>query len=115
MRKISTGDVFKMARLMKNANLMKNISDAYAEGHKEGAKKEEVGLNAFMDIMCSCCESKVENQLYDLIAGITEKTAKDIEGQSLESTIEDIKKICEENNIVNFIKSAWKLNQKFQG
>ena len=29
MRKINTGDVFKMARLLKNANVMEAVMDAY--------------------------------------------------------------------------------------
>ena len=34
MRKINTGDVFKMARLLKNANVMEAVMDAYKAAKK---------------------------------------------------------------------------------
>lgn len=112
MRKISTEDVFKMARLLKYGNIIQNIKDAYAEGHKKDADTEQVGINAFMDILCSCSEAKVENQFYELMAGICEKTPDAIKNQSLEATIEDVKAICRENNIVNFLKFAANTSSK---
>ena len=112
MRKVNTEDVFKMTRLMKNANNVQNIKDAYSAGKEKGADAEQIGVNVLMDILCSCSEAKVENQFYDLLGGICEKTPEDIKKQSLESTIEDMKRICEENNIVNFLKSAANVSSK---
>lgn len=114
MRKISTEDVFKMARLMKNGNVLQNIKDAFEKGRKKGADTEKIGMEAFLDILCSCSEEKIENQLYELLAGICEKTPENIKNQSLEVTIEDIQKICRENNIVNFLKSASGVAEKIQ-
>lgn len=110
MRKINTADVFKMGRLMKNANLMESIKRAYADGKRIDANTEEVGMNAIMDIIGSCCDAGTEKNFYELLAGISEKKAEDIADQSLETTIADIKKICEENDIVNFLRSASRLN-----
>jgi hypothetical protein len=114
MRKINTGDVFKMARLLKNGNIVKNIKDAYTAGKQEGADTETVGLNAIMDIMCSCADANVEDQFYDLLGGICEKKADEVKNQSLESTIADIKKICEANDVGNFFKSAVSMNSKMK-
>lgn len=110
MRKINTADVFKMARLMKKAKLTESIKKAYMDGKKEGVNTEEVGMNAIMDIIGSCCDTGTEKDFYELLAGISEKKAEEIMNQSLEATIADIKKICEENNIVNFLRSASRLN-----
>lgn len=106
MRKINTEDVFKMARIIKKGNVAQNIKDAYVAGKAEGADAEQIGVCAFMDILCSCSDEIVEGQIYDLLAGICEKTAEDIKKQSLETTVEDVKNICKENNVVNFLKSA---------
>lgn len=106
MRKINTADVFKMARLMKSANLTESIKKAYMAGKEKDADTEEVGINAIMDIMGSCCDTETEKGFCELLAGISEKTEDEVINQSLEITIADIKKICEENNIVNFLKSA---------
>lgn len=60
MRKINTADVFKMARLMKSASLTESIKRAYVAGKEKDANIEEVGMNAIMDIMGSCCNTGTE-------------------------------------------------------
>lgn len=110
MRKINTEDVFKMARLMKEADLTKDIKEAYMAGKKEGANTEEVGMNVFMNIICSVSDKNVESKFYDLLSGITEKTEEQVKTQSLEATLSDLKQIAEENNFGNFLKSASKLS-----
>lgn len=110
MRKITLEDTFKMARLIKEGNLTQHIKAAYMAGKQDGANVEEIGMNAIMDILLSCSTGKVEVQVYDLLAGICEKKPEDVKKQSLETTVSDIKKICEENNIINFFKSASRLS-----
>lgn len=110
MRKINTADVFKMARLMKGANLTESIKKAYMAGKEENANTEEIGMNAIMDIIGSCSDAGTEKKFYELLAGISEKTVDEIMNQSLETTMADIKRICEENNIANFLRSASRLN-----
>lgn len=112
MRKINTADVFKMARLMKSAKLTESIKKAYMAGKEKDANTEEVGMNAIMDIMGSCCDTGTEKSFYELLAGISEKTEDEVMNQSLETTIADIKKICKENNITNFLKSASSMSLK---
>lgn len=106
MRKINTGDVFKMGRLLKNGDIMQIVKKGYEEGRKEGADKERIGLEVFMDVVCSCSDVRIEEQIYDLVGGICEKTPTDVMEQSLEVTVEDIKRIFRENNIANFLNSA---------
>ena len=114
MRKINTGDVFKMARLLKNGNIIQNIKDAYSAGKQEGADTETVGLNAIIDIMCSCADSKIEEQFYELLGGICEKKTDEVKNQSLDATISDIRKIFQENDAVNFFKHAVNMNSKMK-
>lgn len=114
MRKINIGDTFKFARIIKGASLQNIIQDAYKEGKKEDASQEEVGLNAILNIVCSCCDEKMESKIYELMAGITEKTEDMIKNQSLDTTISDIKDICRENNITNFLKSAFRLSESIK-
>lgn len=112
MRKINTADVFKMARLMKSAKLTESIKRAYTAGKEKDANMEEVGMNAIMDIMGSCSDTGTEKCFYELLAGISEKTETEVMNQSLETTVADIKKICEENNIANFLRSASSMSLK---
>ena len=115
MRKINTGDVFKMARLVKHGNIAQTVRKAYEAGKQEDADAQQIGINVAMDILCSCTEANMEKAFYEFLAGICEKKPEDIENQSLETTVEDIKRIFEENNIINFWKSASDLSGKIQG
>ncbi len=112
MRKVNTGDVFKMARLLKNGDMISVIKKAYEAGREEGADSERIGINVILGILSNCTDAKIEMQIYDLISGICEKKQEDIKDQSLETTIEDIKKIVKENNIINFLNSASGLAEK---
>ncbi len=106
MRKINTGDVFKMGRLLKKSGVMEIVRNAYEEGRKEGADKEKIGLDAILGIVCSCSDISTEGQIYELLGGICEKDPTDVMEQPLEVTIEDISGIFRENNIANFLRSA---------
>lgn len=106
MRKLSTGDVFEMGRLLKNGNFMEYIANAYTQGRTKETDPMQIGMNLVTDILCSCADEKIENQIYKFLSGPCEKNPEDIKNQSLEATVEDIKKICEENNIINFWKVA---------
>lgn len=115
MRKLNTGDAFKMARLMKSGNIIGAVKEAFANGRKEGADDEQVGMDFMVDVLCVCAEEETETQIYDLLAGICEKKPDEIRDQSLEATAEDIRRIIQENNIVNFFRSASRLSAKIQG
>lgn len=110
MRKIQTQDVFKLARIIKSADLKNEISNAI-EQINAGSKKdknlsEKVGVRVFLTIVEGCADVKTEEQIYELIGGIAEIPASDIKTQSLDATIELIKKIASENNMVNFFSTA---------
>lgn len=135
MRKIQTQDVFKLARIMKQTKLKEILSDYVKKGGELGKTlsqkqtenkqeekvkqesdevtidnvKESFGIEVAFSIMEACAETKTENLLYDLIAGIAEKKANDIKTQSLETTIEQIKQIMNENNIIAFFNTASRL------
>ncbi|WP_251205372.1 hypothetical protein [Acetatifactor aquisgranensis] len=115
MRKINTGDVFKMARLLKNANVMDAVKDAYKaskkedgakEAHKEGPDKGSIWVDAAMKVLASCTSQQAEEQFYDLMAGICENKPEDIRDRPLDGLMEDIRRICQENNVANFLRSA---------
>lgn len=131
MRKLITSDVFKMARIIKAAQVKDAIADIFestkgvnagiletdSEEVKEEKRKaladkqEAAGFEAIMTVFEACSTEKLENMLYELFGGITEKKPEDIARQSLETTIADIKTIVKENNIVNFFKQAGQLTK----
>ena len=112
MRKIQTQDVFKLARIIKQAKIKKEISEIIKEVSAEKEKEnvsEKVGIMVFLTIMENCSEKEVEEQFYDLFGGIVEIDSETVKIQSLDVTFEQIKQMVAENNIINFFKTAGKL------
>ncbi len=115
MRKLNTGDVFKMARLLKSANIVGSVKNAFEKGKEEGADTMNVGIDFVCEVLCACSEERTETQLYDLLSGVCEKKPEEIRSQSIETTVQDIQRIVEENNVLNFFKSASRLSGKIHG
>ena len=112
MRKIITEDVFKMGRIIRDGKIADDIKNAFAAGRKEGVDAETIGIEATLDVLCSCTDTQVEKQLYELLGGICEKTPDDIRTQPLDDTINDLKAIFAENDVVNFLNTASRLSRK---
>lgn len=115
MRRINTGDVFKVARLMKIGGIMGAVKTAYMAGKEKDADAEKIGINVVMDAISACTDPEIENQFYDLLSGICEKKPEDVRNQPLETTVADLKRICEENDVANFLKSASRLGGIMKG
>lgn len=109
MRKINTGDVFKLARLVNETKMTDTLKEAYLSGKKENADAEEIGVSAAMGILASCGSQRTEEMFYVLLAGICEKEPKDIKTQPIEETVKDIKQLVKENDIMNFFTQASRL------
>lgn len=118
MRKLQTQDVFKMARIIKVADLKEKISQLFAEGKKvskdatEEEKKEAqeaIGIEMFMSVLDACANEKLEKQVYDLLGGIFEMEPDKVKELSLDTMIDKIKQLVNENNMSVFFKAAGRL------
>ena len=111
MRKITTKDVCKLARIMKKSNVEDNIAKAVEE--MEGAKGKKISEKAGIKIMLVLFESvgdpEVEELIYDLFGGIAEIEPQKIADMPFEETIELFKQINEQNNLKAFFKAAGRL------
>lgn len=98
----------KISELVKKGN---EISKSKATITKVGTEKakEQFGIEVALALIEECADPKAEKMIYDLVAGIAEKQPKDIETQSLQTTIEQIQQIVSENNIMNFFNTASRL------
>lgn len=109
MRKVNTSDVFKMARILKKTNITDEIKKSYLNGKAKGANVEEIGLDLFFSMVGACAKEGVETELYELLGGIAETEPEKIAEQPIETTMKQLKKIAEENNLIHFFKSAGQL------
>ena len=70
-----------------------------------------LGIDIVMLLIDVAANDVVEDQVYDLFAGIFEKTKEEISGQSLDALLDDIEKLVNENDIANFWKRVNQLQE----
>lgn len=104
MREIITSDVFKLARIMKDGNVKSSVAELFAGPTSKNA--QELGFEIIYTIIEACASEKQEQKVYDLIGGIVEKDADVIKNQNYKITIEDIKAIANNNDLLDFFKEA---------
>lgn len=129
MRKINTGDVFKLARIIKTTEVKEDIINIYTDSKKmkeetaevatpeqmkeqAEAVQEKIGVKIFFTIFEKCTDVKTEKLIYELIGGIAEKKPAEIENMPLDEMLELLSKIVKENNIRNFFNTALNLEEK---
>jgi hypothetical protein len=113
VRKLNTGDLFKMAKIIKYAKINEEIESILTEAKdtENEESKKELGVKLFGAIITGCGNENVDAKFYDLIAGITDKTVKDIENMELETLFNICKEIVKTNDIARFFKSAGQLTK----
>lgn len=67
------------------------------------------GIDAVMILIDAAANETVEDAVYDLLAGITEKSKEEISNQSLDALMDDIEKIAKKNDFANFMKRVSQL------
>lgn len=97
MRKILTKDVFSLARIIKKANVKEELKKV----DLKKADVYEVGMTMIFTIVEA--GSIAEKEIYKLIEDITGKNIEDME---LQETIELLKEIEKENDLMSFFKQA---------
>lgn len=104
MRNLATKDIFKISRIIKVAGCREDIKGIIEKF--DGKDPEALG-KALFDILMAITESEeAEKLIYKLLAEIMEKSEQEIESQSLKATINDLKAIAKNNNIIDFFKQA---------
>lgn len=108
MRKIITKDIFTMARIIGKAQLKDKLSEIAIKAQKKNVKIEDIGIETIFTIIEGAGSVGVEQEVYKFLEDICE--VKDIEHMEIEKLINVIKELAEENNLVDFLKIAGRLN-----
>lgn len=109
MRKLNGQDVFDFAKIMKRSGLKDTCTELFKMGKEETANIEDLGIEFITSVIFACAEDGVDKMFFKLLANVVEKTPEETASMSIEALIETIKKISEENNLINFFKYAAKL------
>lgn len=110
MRKLALKDAFALSRILKAAEIKKEIM-AFANEirirnkQSEKLNTDEIGLEFILSLVTAISNTAVEKQFYDLYASIKEIDPKDAEFTDLETFKNDIMQIAKENDLKSFFTS----------
>lgn len=127
MRKLALPDAFKLARIIKAADISSEIAKfaskiqakkasidkAKAEGKKtEEFNTDEIGFEFIVTIIAAAGDVKVEKEFYSLLAGIKEVDIEEVKKMGFDELLADFKSISKDNDLASFFKSASSLISK---
>ena len=120
MRKLIAPDIFKALRIIRIANLDKEITDIMnsieSKRHKndmrgvdtEGDENDVRGVGIKAVIACAMSIPDAETEIYDLIGGIAEHD--DVSSMPLNEFFALLSDIAKENDLYGFFASALAIN-----
>ena len=119
MRKLNFADIFVAGRIIKKLERKEKIKDIYSkvqEKKKDISSEEEketltedTGIDVIYAIFTECVESKMENALYEFLAGPFEMKPEEVKNLEIEEVINKFKQLAKENNLIDFFKKAGQL------
>lgn len=104
MRKLNTSDVFKVARIIKSANLKEKVIDIYK--NKGDKNVESIGLDIIFSIIEGCSEKNIECEFYNFLGGVAGLKTEEVANLELNKLIEILTQIAKENDLGYFFKLA---------
>jgi len=134
MRKLNTHDIFNFTKVMKAADLKKELQPLFSKGNKiknsmkisEGEKEfndvdgqkndaenliKMFGIEVILTIMEACGNAGVEDKFYKFLSGPFEIDEKEIPKLSVEALFERIEQLAKENNLIYFFNQAANLTK----
>lgn len=111
MRKLNISDAFKVARIIRTADLKDNIMSFAKEiksrrGKGEKLSTEDIGLEFIVTMVSAMSLQKVEEQFYELYADLKGVSVDDIKTTDFATFKSDIKLLMKENDLQDFFHSA---------
>lgn len=118
MRKLMFKDVFAAMRILRTANVKKElakltVSLADTQGEKQEELQKKLGVEAFAVLLESISDKNAEKALYELLANICEdKTEEEIATLDFEQVIILFKEIVTKNDLKSFFASVLSLTTR---
>lgn len=101
MRSLQTQDIFSLARVLKEADIVeviKNIDKTQDE--------RQVGMSVIFEIVGNCADEYCEEKIYKFLAGPFEMTEKEVRELDLEELIDKIFEIASVEKWKSFLSKA---------
>ena len=104
MRKLNTSDVFKVARIIKSANLKEKVIEIYK--NKGDKDMDTIGLDVIFSVIEGCSEKNIESEFYSFLGGVAGLKTDEVANLELNKLIEILVEISKENDLGYFFKLA---------
>lgn len=111
MRKLALKDAFSFARIIKAADIRKEIAGFASEIHS-GKSVDEIGMEFIVTLMQAAADEAVEQKIYGLYADLKGATPDEIGMLGFEEIKADFKELVEQNDLKNFFNSVSALMSK---
>ena len=108
MKKLTLKHAIQTAKLIKAADMKKQVADLIEQATKRGVNKTRLGIDITMTLVDVMANDEVETKLYDLLSDVFETKAEEL---SLEALAENISKLVKENDVKRFFKLVEKSTQ----
>lgn len=113
MRKLNLTDVFRFSRLVKSSGMKDLVSDILHRASEVKSKEAvsdsdlyAVGIDAFMSILDVAAQKNVESDIYGFLAPVWEMTSDEVANLSLETVVENLRKMFAENDFTAFFRQS---------
>ena len=106
MRKLRTGDLFSVARVIKASGIREDLIE-YLQKITKDADAERVGINTILIIIEALAEKKAERAVYECLAPVFEMEADEVENMPPSELISMLKQMAEENDLPSFFDSVF--------
>lgn len=111
MKKLALKHAFALARIIKAADIRREIVTFAAEYHN-GKNLDEVGMEFILTLIQAAADETVEKKIYQLYADLKGVTAGEVEEYTLDTVKADIKELIEQNDLKSFFNSVSALMSK---
>lgn len=113
MRKLGLKDAFALARIIKAADMRREIVAFAAEIRDKGEKNiEAIGLEFFVAMITAAADEAVEKKIYALYAGLKNVTPEEVSNYDFATIKNDLKELIERNDLKSFFQSVSALMSK---
>ena len=112
MRKLLAKDAFKLIKIIKKLDLKTALKEMYSSKKvkDKDSNEDETNRQLGLDIAFVIIENMdaAENEIFELLASVSDKTVNEIRELELSELIAMIRDIFVENDLASFFKSAVK-------
>ena len=112
MRKLQTQDIFKALRVVNGANLKEGLKEIVKKSGDGKIDVKDVGMDIIFEIFEKAADTKIEEMLYDFLAGPLEMSAKEVKEMEITALICNLKECTDSEGWKNFFKSVSALIMK---